>query len=62
MTQLETILDVIGVQGTEPIHQITNIVGSVEAFAALNGNRTLEKECEDYLEIVILRAEKSIEN
>ena len=62
MTQLETILDTIGVKGTEPIHQITNIVGSVEAFAALNGNRTLEKECEDYLELVILGADSSIES
>lgn len=62
MTQLENILDTIGVKGTEPVHQITNIVGSIEVFATLNGNKTLEKECEDYIEFVVMRADSLVED
>jgi len=62
MTQLQQILDTIGVKGTEPVHQITNIVGSIEVFAALNGNKTLEKECEDYIEHIVLRADSAVES
>ena len=62
MSHLTTILDTIGVKGTEPIHQVTNIVGSIGVFAALNGNKSLEKECEEYIELVISRADSPIEN
>ena len=52
----------IGVKGDEPIHHITNMVDSIESFAGLNGNPSLEKECEDYRNEIVSNYKKSLES